>query len=279
MITLVPVGGLANRMRTIASAISLAQHCNSPLRIIWFKVDGLNCRFDQLFQQPASFPNVEVIEASLMDTLLYDRPRKRNFRIPHFFQKFLFKSSLYEDSVISHFNNGFDFITWAQKEKNVYIASYSTFFPYSSQILNEFFCPVQSIQEQIGSISGTFGNHTIGIHIRRTDNIQSIKLSPLSLFIEQIEAEIKQDEQVRFYLASDSPEDKSKLIQLFGDKIHTHDFTLGRNTSKGIQDALAELFVLSGTQKIIGSCWSSFSEIAAQLTDIPCVILKKEEQP
>ena len=48
-ILLVPVGGLANRMKAIDSAIKLSRKANSELHIIWFKDRGLNCRFDQLF--------------------------------------------------------------------------------------------------------------------------------------------------------------------------------------------------------------------------------------
>ena len=46
-ILLVPVGGLANRMKAIDSAIKLSRKTNSELHIIWFKDRGLNCRFDQ----------------------------------------------------------------------------------------------------------------------------------------------------------------------------------------------------------------------------------------
>lgn len=37
MITLVPSGGLGNRMRAIASGIALAEAANTPLRIVWFQ--------------------------------------------------------------------------------------------------------------------------------------------------------------------------------------------------------------------------------------------------
>lgn len=277
MITLIPVGGLANRMRTIASALTLARNCDVPLRIVWFKDRGLNCRFDQLFRHPAAFPKVKVIEAGYMDTARYDRPRKRNLRIPRLMQRLLFDSCIYEDEVIRKRDSGFDFETWVKSRKNVYVASYISFFPYSYRTLREFFLPVTSIQNKVDEIACHFDAHTTGVHIRRTDNTHSIHLSPLSLFIERIEQEIQADGQAKFYLASDSPEDKAELAERFGDRIYTHRFSAERDRPEGIQDALAELLVLSRTHQIIGSCWSSFSEIAAQLTDIPCIILKKTE--
>ena len=60
-ILLVPVGGLANRMKAIDSAIKLSRKANSELHIIWFKDRGLNCRFDQLFE-PIDLPNVKITD-------------------------------------------------------------------------------------------------------------------------------------------------------------------------------------------------------------------------
>ena len=54
-ILLVPVGGLANRMKAIDSAIKLSRKANSELHIIWFKDRGLNYmeRLPALRQAPA----------------------------------------------------------------------------------------------------------------------------------------------------------------------------------------------------------------------------------
>ena len=45
--TLVPVGGLANRMKAIDAAIQLISGTDISLKIYWFRDQGLNCRFDQ----------------------------------------------------------------------------------------------------------------------------------------------------------------------------------------------------------------------------------------
>lgn len=49
-ITFVPVGGLANRMRAVASAVMLAGKTKSELSIIWFQDWALNAPFYQLFK-------------------------------------------------------------------------------------------------------------------------------------------------------------------------------------------------------------------------------------
>ena len=48
-ITFVPVGGLANRMRAVASAVTLAAKSDSDLSIVWFQDWALNAPFSQLF--------------------------------------------------------------------------------------------------------------------------------------------------------------------------------------------------------------------------------------
>ena len=52
MLTLIPIGGLANRLRSIASGVALARDYGQTLHIYWFKDAGLNCRFDDLCLPP-----------------------------------------------------------------------------------------------------------------------------------------------------------------------------------------------------------------------------------
>ena len=63
MMTFIPVGGLANRMRSIHSAISLCE--NDKMQIYWFKDQGLNCRFEHIFK-PIPLPYVTLKEASIV---------------------------------------------------------------------------------------------------------------------------------------------------------------------------------------------------------------------
>jgi len=274
MITLVPVGGLGNRMRAIDSAIALAREVNSELRIVWYKDKGLNCHFDELFQKLPFDNNITLKEASFLDLLIYDRPRKKNFYLPGYFQRLFFNSCIYEDDVNKLLFQNFDFKEWA-KQKQVYLASWSDFFYSGNNRLFDIFTPIASLQEEIKRRSELFSEHTIGIHIRRTDNMGSIKESPTELFIEQIKKEIEYCEDVNFYLASDSEEDKRILTETFGKRIITTGKPADRSSVSGMQEALVEMYTLARTHKILGSARSSYSEIAAQINGIECVILKR----
>lgn len=274
MITLVPVGGLANRMKAIDSAIALARETGTSLRIIWYKDQGLNCRFDELFQQLSVDNNIKLKEASFLDLLIYDRPRKKNFFLPKPFQRLLFNDCIYEADATERMYRDFDFKEWA-RQKQVYLASCVYFFRSDNKKLFDVFAPIAFLQEEINRRSALFNEHTIGIHIRRTDNIASINESPTELFIEEINKEIDRCSDANFYLATDSEEDKKILLTTFGNRIKTSGKPAVRNSVSGMQEALVEMYTLANTRKILGSAKSSYSETAAQLSGIECVILKR----
>ena len=274
MITLVPVGGLANRMKAIDAAVALAQEIQTSLHIIWFKDSGLNCRFDQLFE-PLKQKGVTIKEATWIDKLIYDRPRRKNLYLPRLFQRFLFDSCIYERKATQLFYRHFDFRSWARNKK-AYLASCVYFQPQTNHTLFSIFQPCPEIQERIDACCQSFTSPTIGIHIRRTDNVGSITHSPTRLFIERIQEEIKKEGKCQFYLATDSEAEKEQLRSLFGERLITSPQAADRNSTCGMKDALTELYILSRTQKILGSMQSSYSETAAQISGIPYELLKKQ---
>ena len=273
-ITLIPVGGLANRMKAIDAAVALAKEADARLHIIWFKDKGLNCRFDQLFRS-LNLEGVTLKEATWVDKLIFDRPRRKNFHVPRLFQQVLFDECIYENETTQRFYQKFDFLSWT-KGRNIYIASCVYFYPQTSHPLFQFFQPTENIQEQIRRFTDTFSRPTIGIHIRRTDNIGSISQSPTELFIEKIQEEIDKNQDCQFYVATDSEEEKKRLKDIFGGRVLTLPRAADRNSISGMQDALVELYVLSHTQKILGSMQSSYSETAAQISNIRCELLTKK---
>lgn len=79
-IILVPVGGLANRMRAVASAVTLTYRVRRKLEVLWFRDWGLNAPFFKVFEEP-ELMNISFSETSCKHLLMYDRPRRRNFYI------------------------------------------------------------------------------------------------------------------------------------------------------------------------------------------------------
>ena len=122
-ITFVPVGGLANRMRAIASVITLAQQTDSKLKVIWFPTWDLYAPFDFLFE-PINKDCITLRNASTWDKFTIDRPRRKNLCLPYLFQYLTFGDCKYECSFYSLIQQKFDFKGWVMSKREVYMASY-----------------------------------------------------------------------------------------------------------------------------------------------------------
>lgn len=271
MITFIPAGGLGNRMKSMAAAIRLAQATESKLDIIWFQDWGLGCRFDQLFQ-PLNIPQTQLREATLLDKVMRDIPRKRNLYIPKLFEHCLYDECLDRIEASKAYYNDFDFTAWC-KGKKVWLASDVYFI--AKEIPDDsfdIFHPVRHLQERINQIKEDFSQQTIGVHIRRTDNIRSIQKSPTHLFIERMQQE---PDDVKFYLATDSEDVKREMRSFFGNRIITSPNKATRGNLEGMEDALVEMYLLAATNRILGSSCSTYSMTAASIGRVPLEIIEK----
>lgn len=90
-----------------------------------------------------------------------------------------------------------------------------------------------------------------------------------------MKSEIETSPKTRFYLATDSPEVKSAMKEEFGERLIMSDGVINRNSEDGIINAAVELYSLAKTSKILGSYYSSYSEMAARLGKIKLEVIKK----
>ena len=277
-IWMVPVGGLANRMRSMASAVTLAADAHRGIQVMWFTDWALHAPFHLLFEpvQPELLGGGCVKDASPADRLLLDRPRKKNLYLPHLFQSLMFRSCLYEGSMPELMRTHFDFLHWAQREGG-YLASCYAFYPYPEDLLKKLFVPLPDIRSEISRRVSAFPAYTIGVHVRRTDHACAIKESPLELFEEKIDAEWEAHPDLKVYLATDSEEVKSRMRKRYGEMIFSAPQEAARHSVEGIKDGVAEMYALSHTQRIYGSYGSSFSEMAAQIGGVPFVVVRRRD--
>lgn len=272
-ITIVPSGGLCNRMKAVSAAVSLAQECRSRLTIIWFRDTGLSARYDQLFG-PLQIYNVSLREATVIDRLVYDRPRRHNLWLPLIFQRLFFQSRMGEQEATKRMYASFNFASWASG-KHVWLSSHVYFI--SAEIPDDsfdIFHPLPYLQQRIDAITASFGAKTIGVHVRRTDLERSKRQSPTSMFIARM---AREPHDVSFYLASDDVEVKDELRKAFPERVMTLPRKAERNTLEGMEDAEVELYTLSRCQRIIGSYGSTYSLTAAAIGRRPIEIINKEE--
>lgn len=96
------------------------------------------------------------------------------------------------------------------------------------------------------------------------------------MFFTAIDKEIDLNADVSIYLATDDESVKQKLQKRYGKRLIYVKDKADRSSISGIQGGIVDMYTLARTQKILGSFHSSFSELAAQLGDIPLEIIKKQ---
>lgn len=271
-----PVGGLANRMRAMASGLNLCSDLNISCEIVWPVNKELHCCFEKLFK---CVDNITVKNINnLEDLYFYDSPRKKNLYLSRLFQKSKY-STILTDEILIHDNYIDDPSLFLKiktsKYNKVLIRSGLEFYNFDNKFYRKLFQPHQYIENMAISRLNNYDGACIGLHVRRSDNIISISNSPLYLFFDAIESEIEKNDNARFYLATDSDDVKDILFKRYGSRLSFSQDSANRNTEKGIIEALVEMITLSKCSKIYGSYWSSYSEAAALLGEIPLIQLKK----
>ena len=265
MLTIECLGGLGNRMRALDSAIALARALGYPITMVWNIDASLGCRFNDLFYPPASIQKI------------VHRNRNRKSRIERLLRKITYnigrrkELSMEQQEVEKHMRQHFDF-KQLSRYPTVHIATCSHF--YESEAPFREFHPVQQLQSQIDSYTHLF-NNTIGVHLRRTDNYIATEHSPTEFFLATMERMVHDDPQTGFFLATDDPQEEKRFLDAFPGRVISHrKRSYHRSEPAAIQDALIDLYVLSKCKKIIGSYWSSFSDVASALGGAELILPK-----
>lgn len=261
MIVLRPGSGLCNRLRAMGSAIKLAREVSADLRVEWFRCPirrwaarcGMRAGFCDLFDP---IDGIDVRERIVV----------RN--------EFPWVKRIYSSSnpFFSGEENRQEFAQFVKTSPSQTRWLWTCFAFYPNDDFS-WLQPRKELRARIESGAAGFGDRCIGLHIRRTDNKNSAQYSPLSLFTAKIEDEIAKDEGVRFFVSTDDESIKAELRQRYGSRILSCEQVGARYTIKGEQDAVVDLFLLARTNKLYGSFWSSFSEVAAQIGKIPLEVV------
>lgn len=270
---LVPSGGLANRMRAIASALTLCEATDASMRVVWFRDWALNAAFRDIFE-PVSGSRMELREARMSDYIVNDRPRRRNLWIPGAVQRMVYERRIYEQNVGTMRDSGFDFAAW-QRGRRCYMSCCQVFGDIPGGVYRRLFRPVPAVMRRVDGYCAMFSPYTVGMHIRRTDSLRSIERSPTRLFIEAGRKELEAHPDLTIFLATDSEDVKRELRAEFGSHLVTPHDEACRDSVDGIRGGLVDMYTLSRTRRIYGSACSSFSEIAAEVGGIELIVLEK----
>lgn len=256
MLIIQPVGGLCNRMRSINSARMLAQKRGEKLTVIWFVNAELGCPFERIFEPTDAFKVINI--RSKWDI------RKMFLQI----SAMLFGSFADNPVICEHKGDGnLDETYETSLKKLTYIATEEHFYECHDYTP---FVPAKEIAEKIMQKQAELGTHAIGVHIRRTDNKPAIGKSSTDAFCKSMKEALANDSETMFYLATDDLSEEEFLRNQFPGKIISNqNRNLSRDSIAGIQDAMLDLYCLAATNQIIGSFFSSFTDIAADMHQIP----------
>jgi hypothetical protein len=259
-------------MRAVASAYELCKKVDSTLQVVWFQDWALHAPFRSIFEET---PLVAIREATMLDHILYDRARKKNLFVPALPQRILFQRHIKEQDVTPLKKVSFDFEQWA-RGKRCYMSCYQVFGSFPDEHYQQLFRPVKAVMDVVDGYRSQFNSHTIGLHIRRTDNAESIAKSPTTLFINKVREEIDQHADTKVFLATDSADVKKEFIAAFDSRIITPKEDACRDSISGIRGGVVDLWTLASTQKIYGSAGSSFSPMAASIGGVPLEIMNAQ---
>lgn len=264
MITVVPEGGLCNRMRVVASSWLLARAAGQRMRVLWYRTPDFNARFDALFAADGlPFEIVELEALRRHDRLLW--------RLREPVRRLLGQTVIGPKQTAP---GAFDTQALALqlRRPRVYIRT-------NTRLIFEpgmyaLFRPVAALAERIAGLSPRLAQ-SVGVHVRRTDNTTASAVSTLERFIALMQAERAADAKRPFFVATDSPAVMASLREIFGDGIWEHPKrAYARNDPLALADAVVDLYALGQCRKLIGSYWSSFTDTAAELRGIECLIAK-----
>lgn len=279
MIYLIPQAGLANRMRVIASGLSLSDKLSQPITILWSNNRDATCDFDDLFQ-PIGLISVKTksIRSEKINILINGA-----YNPKHLSKKWVYSALsrlvsrwIPEVKVTTEYRKilNSNEVPEEMRKPRFFIKDFIAFGKY--QEYYELFHPKKELGVQIDNIASTFTSNTIGVHIRRTD-FREQGMSPSHLYYEKMDEIISQDDTTNFYLCSDSPAEKKALVERYGDRILTYFEDTSRGNKNGMQQAVIDLYTLSRTSKLLGAYWSSFSGTAARIGNIPLIPIGKPD--
>jgi hypothetical protein len=227
------VAGLANRLRALISGICLAEDSKVPLIIHWSPDHACGSSFEALFDRKSLPSFVTVTHIPLFNPIsclstedLADIMKRWDGKKP-----LLLKS-------YGHFHRS-DMPRWIEHLRKLQ--------------------PCKELFEEVEARLPPFDqSRFLGVHIRRGDNLKSIEASPLEAFLKRMD-----EDDSFFVVATDDLWIREALKQRYPGRVWFPAKTLERHTEEGMKEAVIDFFSLTVCPKILGSFYSSFSEIAA----------------
>ena len=241
-LTLVPKGGMCNRLQALASARRLCQLLHARCTVVWVWGD-----FEDFF--------VRLPEVSLV-------PEPREAGAKRIVQRAIrVDPARSVDVSVRSVELHSGYLFWGSHEPPIPFSAIRPFLPQLNSRLGE----------QVSEFSARHLQNTVGFHLRRADNRTSTRCSPDVLFLQRARSLVAAGK--RIFLATDNLETERKLKTRFGDAIITRPkrdplaqrWPRPEFNPTAAEDDLIDLFLLARTEYVVGCHGSSFTNTAIAL--------------
>ncbi len=258
--------GLANRMRAIASAASIAARCDHELCVIWRRDDHCGARMRDLFDYPGA-----VIEDAAADLC-----RARAARVYNYME--IEPGARHGAQVQPDPRGGDTYVRSAytlrspwrrDADERAFLHGLRPAAPVRALVAQ---VPVPSaITAHVRMATGDDHDHRPGEgpqhwpEHRHREILDWRAKSHSSRFIARIDALAAEGKADTIFLAADLPETYALFADRYPGRLRMLPRDLFDRSELQLQYALADLLLLTATHRFLASTWSSFSDMAQRL--------------
>lgn len=268
-------GGLANRLRVLASGVALAEATDRHFEMVWPTArHTCGAGFHQLFDSDLPVRDVPRVAdphtwtmadghfSPPPDVLLADEPRLR----------------------VSH-------VGWlVDRAKS---PAHADVADRAAQIIGEL-RPLPHLQRRIDDVAAQFRSAVVGVHVRRGDfhAARPDVVANLDLVLATVRERLDAGADSVFLATDDGAPPvmtsrqgsvdgvRAAFRDAFGAQlVETHPRSLDRGTQEAVEDAVVDLWLLRRCHEIVGTKASSFSELAAVGRAVPLTYCGGKARP
>lgn len=258
--------GLGNRLRAIASAATIAKKTNRNLVIVWEPDHHCDCRLSDLFEYGGA-----VLEQSFISDAVQSGIKTFNYmEVEEGAEKdaFLEPSLTGDIYVRSAYPINSPLTSW--RDENNFLRSLK---------------PNESVASLVSEVSK---DYKLGVHVRMVGGRNAEHLSyeatsnwteeghekidfwrgksHYSNFVKRIDENLATKRYRNFFLAADNPEAYQFFRGKYGDRVLALRRDKYDRSVEQLRYALADAILLSRSSLLLGSNWSSFTELAVRLS-------------
>lgn len=280
-ITLVPRGGLGQRLRTVASTIALARKYTRPLEIIWFQSDAFEAPSNRLFTLDPQMrrESITIREAKWTDYVSRCTPDRGNVWLSAPFLLLGYDDILTESKVrelLQQTPERIDEI-FRRRHRRLFIQT-GCELTHERDMYKPLLPNIEVINVRNSRLS-SWHNNIVGIHIDRTTSEMSMQDSPTELFIRRMYEIVVGDPTTSFFVTTTSHDERERLQTLYSSRIVAPSSISDATSVDGLIETYGDLLALSQTVKILTTPNSAYTAVASSMGHVQSETLSIYNSP